>query len=791
MVDQYILDLERLNVSSEVEAGDALSLLAKTPHLGLEGIDALVAWCMLPAACSHVFNQETWADVIRTHSFQVDLSNKTTLDFAAEQVRAALHDLPLPAQLTRELASAIAELPLKEGEVYAVRPVFTDQTEYRHLKKLLPFTMFSTTPEVLKNHIKHQLISLIDRNTYGFGGHEGWQGICQSVAILIQKVPLSDEIISGTLVSKDSETSFADVVTVRANYGMPAQDSRAGIFDDEFCVHKRTCLEGRPATLKRSLGAKQRTAVLDKDGLDRDGQRGECSYRVEPTAADKRRRFCVDDGKLTPLVRASVELERLFGAPVKLGWYTDLATEQTYITTIEPMVQEVVNHGSAVEKYLLKESGTMICEGRAIGHKISSGRVRIIRNKHDLESISDQDIIVAEATEPKWEPYLRRAAGVITDRGGRTCHTAIAARELGIPAIVGCGDATERLGPGQPVTVSCAEGDAGRVYLGNLEFEHHESTAQSLPELPIDVLMTTGNPDRAFELRSLPNAGLGLARLEFIINRMIGIHPKAILDVDMAPEALKATIERRCEGYASPMEFYINRLVEGIATLAAAFYPKPVTVRLSDFKSNEYSHLIGGDLYETHEENPLLGLRGATRYVSEEFRGCFELECQALKRVREDMGFDNVQIMVPFVRTVAEASQVTDLLAENGLKRGERGLKVVMMCEIPSNIILADQFLAYFDGYSIGSNDLTQLTLGVDRDSHQLAHLFNERDESVQRLILQVVKECKRLGKAVTLCGQGPSDYPDVAKWLMEIGVEGLSLNPDSILDTWFSLAES
>jgi pyruvate,water dikinase len=445
---------------------------------------------------------------------------------------------------------------------------------------------------------------------------------------------------------------------------------------------------------------------------------------------------------------------------------------------------------NVMERYLLKETGTVLVEGRSIGHRIGKGKVRIIKNIDQMDQVQDGDVLVADMTDPDWEPVMKRASAIVTNRGGRTCHAAIIARELGVPAVVGCEDATERLRNGEEVTVSCAEGDTGYVYQGGLAFDIRTNSIDKMPELPFKIMMNVGNPDRAFDFQGLPNAGVGLARLEFIINRMIGVHPKALLNFDSLPEEVKPTVQRRIAGYAGPVEFYVEKLVEGIATLAAAFWPKTVIVRLSDFKSNEYANLIGGRLYEPDEENPMLGFRGASRYISKNFRDCFELECRAMKKVRNEMGFTNVEIMVPFVRTVGEAEQVVSLLAENGLKRGDNGLRLIMMCELPANAILAEQFLEHFDGFSVGSNDLTQLTLGLDRDSGIIAHLFDERNPAILALLENAINACKKAGKYIGICGQGPSDHPDFAKWLMQHGIDSVSLNPDSVLDTWFFLAE-
>jgi pyruvate,water dikinase len=474
-----------------------------------------------------------------------------------------------------------------------------------------------------------------------------------------------------------------------------------------------------------------------------------------------------------------------------IEWAKDGDDGLLYIVQARPETVKSRSSTAILERYLMKETGKVLVEGRSIGHKIGSGKVVVVDDIADMDQVQDGDVLVTDMTDPDWEPVMKRASAIVTDRGGRTCHAAIIARELGIPAVVGCGDASDVLRDGQEVTVSCAEGDTGFIYEGLLEFELKENSVDSMPDMDLKIMMNVGNPDRAFDFRALPSEGVGLARLEFIINRMIGVHPKALLNFDRLPADLKQTVEQRISGYASPVDFYIDKLVEGISTLAAAFYPKRVIVRLSDFKSNEYANLIGGTLYEPDEENPMLGFRGASRYISDTFRDCFYLECEALKRVRDVMGLTNVEVMVPFVRTVGEAKQVVDLLAEKGLKRGENDLKVIMMCELPANAILADQFLEHFDGFSIGSNDLTQLTLGIDRDSGIIAHLFDERNEAIKALLENAIQACKRANKYVGICGQGPSDHPDLARWLMEQDIDSISLNPDSVLDTWFYLADN
>ncbi|MEY8263966.1 MAG: phosphoenolpyruvate synthase, partial [Bermanella sp.] len=515
--------------------------------------------------------------------------------------------------------------------------------------------------------------------------------------------------------------------------------------------------------------------------------------KVETIRVDRHKRltFSINDDDIIELARQALIIENHHQKPMDIEWAKDGESGQIYIVQARPETVKSRAGNRSMERYLLKETGSLLCEGRSVGHKIGSGAVKVLDHKSQIADIKPGDVLVAEMTDPDWEPAMKKASAIITNRGGRTCHAAIIARELGIPAVVGCGDASDKLLCGQQVTVSCAEGDTGFIYDGALNFEHKTNTTGNMPQLPFELMMNVGNPDRAFDFQGLPNQGVGLARLEFIINRMIGVHPKALLNYDSLPPEIRMTVERRIAGYADPIEFYVEKLVEGISTLAAAFSPKKVIVRLSDFKSNEYANLIGGRLYEPEEENPMLGFRGAARYISKSFRDCFELECRAIKKVRNEMAFTNIELMVPFVRTVGEAKQVVELLAENGLVRGENGLRIIMMCELPANALLAEQFLQYFDGFSIGSNDLTQLTLGLDRDSGVIAHLFNESDDAIRQLMHMAISACKKHGKYIGICGQGPSDHPDFAKWLMEVGVDSVSLNPDSMFETWFYLAEN
>jgi pyruvate,water dikinase len=546
-------------------------------------------------------------------------------------------------------------------------------------------------------------------------------------------------------------------------------------------VHKPLLAANKFAVVRRSLGSKARRMVYGKDGAD---------THIEDLAPAERNRFSISDADVLELARAAVTIEQHYGRPMDIEWAKDGQDGLLYIVQARPETVKARASKDMLRQYHLKQHSLVLVSGRAIGQRIGSGQVKVILHAAEMSRVQAGDVLVTDMTDPDWEPVMKRAAAIVTNRGGRTCHAAIVARELGIPAVVGCGDATEKLNDSQAVTVSCAEGDEGFVYAGLLETEVRDIHLEAMPIPPVKIMMNVGNPERAFDFASLPNDGVGLARLEFIINRMIGIHPKAVLEYPALPNDLKRTVEEMCAGYAGPVSFYVDRLTEGVATIAAAFWPKPVIVRLSDFKSNEYANLAGGERYEPKEENPMLGFRGASRYIAPAFQDCFALECRAMKKVREDMGLVNVELMIPFVRTVEEGKGVIDLLAQHGLKRGEQGLRVIMMCEIPSNVILAEEFLKHYDGYSIGSNDLTQLTLGIDRDSGLVAAAFDERNAAVKALLAQAIQACRKAGKYIGICGQGPSDHPDLAEWLVGQGIESISLNPDTVVETWLRLAK-
>ncbi|HNO63151.1 MAG TPA: phosphoenolpyruvate synthase, partial [Thauera aminoaromatica] len=637
--------------------------------------------------------------------------------------------------------------------------------------------------ENILHAIKEVFASLYNDRAIAYRVHKNFAHADVALSAGVQRMVRSDSGASGVMFSIDTESGFDQVVFITASYGLGETVVQGAVNPDEFYVHKPTLALDKPAIIRRNLGSKLIKMVFTDKAVA-----GKSVRTVDVPEAD-RNRFSLTDEDVLELARYAVIIEKHYGRPMDIEWGKDGVDGKLYILQARPETVKSQDSGLVMEKYRLKQYGKALTHGRAIGQKIGAGTVRIVGDASEMNRVQAGDILVTDMTDPNWEPVMKRASAIVTNRGGRTCHAAIIARELGIPAIVGCGNATDVLHEGESVTVSCAEGDTGYVYRGKLEFEVITTDMGNLPEIPVKIMMNVGNPELAFEFAQIPNGGVGLARLEFVINNMIGIHPKAILDIGQVPASLRDEITRRSRGYATPKQFFIEKLVEGVATIAAAFYPKPVIVRMSDFKSNEYRKLLGGEIYEPEEENPMLGFRGASRYIAHSFRDCFEMEVAAMKKVRNELGLTNVQIMIPFVRNLEEAAGVVDLLAEHGLKRGANDLKLIMMCEIPSNAILAEQFLQYFDGYSIGSNDLTQLTLGLDRDSGLVAHSFDERDPAVKQLLSMSIQAANKLGKYVGICGQGPSDHPDLAEWLMDEGIQTISLNPDTVVDTWLKLA--
>jgi pyruvate,water dikinase len=705
---------------------------------------------------------------------------------AGATIRRWILEAPMTGALERAVTAAYARMEKDHGAnlSVAVRSSATAED--------LPTASFAGQQETFLNirgvdavltAVKQVFASLYNDRAISYRVHQQFDHSKIALSAGIQQMVRSDIGASGVMFTLDTESGFRDVVFITGAFGLGENVVQGAVNPDEFYVSKHALAGNKPAILRRSFGSRTIKMVYG-DGNDQ----GQTTKNVDVTP-EEATRFCLNDQQVEELARQALTIEKHYQRPMDIEWALDGESGELYVVQARPETVESQASSQVIERYKLKESGTKITQGRAIGQRIGAGEARVIRSVDEMSRVREGDVLVADMTDPDWEPVMQRAAAIVTNRGGRTCHAAIIARELGIPAVVGCGNATEAIADGDKVTISCAEGDTGFVYQGKLAFEIQRTETGKMPDLPTKIMMNVGNPERAFQFSSIPNFGVGLARLEFVINNTIGIHPRALLEFDRLSADLRESIERRIAGYAGPVEFYVEKLVEGISMLAAAFYPEPVIVRMSDFKSNEYANLIGGDRYEPHEENPMIGFRGASRYVSESFRPCFELECTALKKVRDEMGFTNVEVMIPFVRTVDEGRQVVELLSDNGLRRGENGLKVIMMCEVPSNALLAEQFLEHFDGFSIGSNDLTQLTLGLDRDSAIIASLFDERNDAVKKLLHMAIEACLKRNKYVGICGQAPSDYPELARWLLEQGISSISLNPDTVIETWLYLA--
>ncbi len=716
---------------------------------------------------------------------KLDVEDVVALAKAGATVRQWIVETPFPEPLQAALVAAYNKMAAQhQGELaVAVRSSATAED--------LPDASFAGQQETFLNvrgldsvlvAVKHVFASLYNDRAIAYRVHQNFAHADVALSAGIQRMVRSDIGAAGVMFTLDTESGFRDVVFITGAYGLGETVVQGAVNPDEFYVHKPTLARGNPAILSRTLGGKAIKMVYSADT-----EHGKSVQTIEVDEVD-RQRFCLTDDQIEELARHAITIEKHYGRPMDIEWALDGEDGQLYVVQARPETVKS-RSGQTIERYTLKQPGEVLTSGRAIGQKIGAGPARVINDVSEMSRVQPGDVLVTDMTDPDWEPVMKRAAAIVTNRGGRTCHAAIIARELGIPAVVGTGDASEVIKEGQEITVSCAEGDTGYIYGGKLAFEVQTANAESMPELPVKIMMNVGNPGRAFDFANLPNTGIGLARLEFIINTMIGVHPKALIEFEKQPPNVQEQIRQKTAGYTNPVEFYVDKIAEGVSTLAAAFAPNPVIVRMSDFKSNEYANLLAGDRYEPHEENPMIGFRGAARYLSETFRPCFELECRALKKVRNEMGLTNVEIMIPFVRTVEQARQVVELLAENGLKRGENGLRLIMMCELPSNALLADEFLEYFDGFSIGSNDLTQLTLGLDRDSGLIASLFDERNAAVKKMLSMAIEACRKQGKYVGICGQGPSDYPDLAKWLFEQQISSISLNPDTVVETWLHLA--
>ncbi|WP_155642359.1 phosphoenolpyruvate synthase [Pseudomonas alabamensis] len=785
---EYVVSLETLGVHDvEHVGGKNASLGEMISNLAGAGVSVPGGFATTAQAYRDFLEQSGLNDRIHAALDALDVDDIAALTQTGAQIRQWVMDAEFPPRLDAEIRSAFAEMAGgNDNMAVAVRSSATAED--------LPDASFAGQQETFLNirgvdnvirAAKEVFASLFNDRAIAYRVHQGFDHKLVALSAGVQRMVRSETGTAGVMFTLDTESGFRDVVFITGAYGLGETVVQGAVNPDEFYVHKATLQAGRPAILRRNLGSKAIKMIY--------GDEAKAGRSVKTVDVDRaeRARFCLSDAEVAELAKQAMIIEQHYQRPMDIEWAKDGDDGQLYIVQARPETVKSRSSANVMERYLLKEKGTVLVEGRAIGQRIGAGKVRVIKDVSEMDKVQPGDVLVSDMTDPDWEPVMKRASAIVTNRGGRTCHAAIIARELGIPAVVGCGNATQLLKDGQGVTVSCAEGDTGYIFEGELGFDIKQNSVDAMPELPFKIMMNVGNPDRAFDFAQLPNAGVGLARLEFIINRMIGVHPKALLNYAGLPPELKDSVDKRIAGYDDPVGFYVEKLVEGISTLAAAFYPKKVIVRLSDFKSNEYANLIGGKLYEPEEENPMLGFRGASRYISEAFRDCFELECRALKRVRNEMGLTNVEIMVPFVRTLGEASQVVDLLAENGLARGDNGLRVIMMCELPSNALLADEFLEYFDGFSIGSNDLTQLTLGLDRDSGIIAHLFDERNPAVKKLLANAIAACNKAGKYIGICGQGPSDHPDLAKWLMEQGIDSVSLNPDSVIETWLFLADT
>ena len=713
----------------------------------------------------------------------LDVDDIATLSSVGSQIRGWILATPLPQRLIDDVGTALTHMSNGEDIAVAVRSSATAED--------LPDASFAGQQETFLNVCgldnvlvaMHQVFaSLFNDRAIAYRVHQGFDHSQVALSAGIQTMVRSDMGSAGVMFTLDTESGFRDVVFVTASYGLGETVVQGAVNPDEFYVYKPALAAGNRPILRKNLGSKAIKMIYSDDPTP-----GKTVATVD-VDAEQSLAFCISDAEVIELAKMAVTIEKHYQRPMDIEWGKDGIDGKLYILQARPETVQS-RSGRTIERYSLKRHSKVLATGRSIGQKIGAGTVRIIRSVAEMNRVRAGDVLVSDMTDPDWEPVMKRASAIVTNRGGRTCHAAIIARELGIPAVVGCGDATETIKDGSEVTVSCAEGDEGFVYAGKLEFEQTQIELDALPDIPVKIMMNVGNPDRAFGFSRIPNYGVGLARVEFIINRMIGVHPKALLEYDQLDDETRAAVDDQMAGYDDPVSFFIDKLAEGIATIAAAFAPHPVIVRLSDFKSNEYANLIGGEIYEPKEENPMLGFRGAARYVSKSFRPCFDLECEALKRVRNEMGLKNVQIMIPFVRTVQQAKDVIAALAENGLKRGKDDLKIIMMSELPTNALLADQYLEHFDGMSIGSNDMTQLTLGLDRDSALIADTFDERDDAVKALLTMTISACKKQGKYIGICGQGPSDHPDFARWLLDQGIESMSLNPDTVVETWMFLA--
>lgn len=784
---RFVIPFSKLRMSDvEIVGGKNASLgelLSQLTEAGIRVPDGFAT----TAEAFRVFLKEGGLDKrIEERLKTLDVDDVKELAKAGAEIRQWIEEAPFPAQLEKEIREHYEWLKGDQEQIsVAVRSSATAED--------LPDASFAGQQETFLNvvgidqvfaRMKEVFASLYNDRAISYRVHKGFDHSVVALSAGVQRMVRSDKGCAGVMFTMDTESGFDQVVFITASYGLGETVVQGAVNPDEYFVHKPMLEQGNFPIIRKVLGSKKIEMVFDTDKAS--GR----SVKVVDVPEAERKKFALNDSEIIELAKYARIIEKHYGRPMDIEWGKDGIDGKLYILQARPeTVKSRQKSQDVQEKFVLLGKGEVLVTGRAIGQKIGSGKVKIVDGPEQMHLVQEGDILVTDMTDPNWEPVMKKASAIVTNRGGRTCHAAIIARELGIAAVVGCGNATEILKDDQEVTVSCAEGDTGYIYSGLVPYEIKEVKQGELPECPVKIMMNVGNPQLAFEFQSIPNKGVGLARLEFIINNNIGIHPKACLDYPNLPEDLKKAVEEASAGYASPREFFKEKLAEGVATIGAAFWPKKVIVRMSDFKSNEYRKLVGGKQYEPEEENPMLGFRGASRYVSDDFKECFAMECEALKKVRDEMGLTNVEIMIPFVRTLREAKEVNDRLEEHGLKRGKNGLRLNMMCEIPSNAVLADQFLEYFDGFSIGSNDLTQLTLGLDRDSGLIAHFFDERDPAVKKLLSMAIKACREKGAYVGICGQGPSDHPDLAQWLMEEGIESISLNPDTVVNTWRKLA--
>ena len=771
----------------ETVGGKNASLGEMISNLAASGVKVPNGFATTAAAYREFLSFEGLDGRINALLDALDIEDVVALAKTGKQIREAVVKAPFPTELEAEIRTGYELLLAESGGAeisVAVRSSATAED--------LPDASFAGQQETFLNvsgidnvlhAIKEVFASLFNDRAISYRVHHHFDHKAVALSAGVQRMVRSDQGSSGVMFTMDTESGFKDAVFITASYGLGEAVVQGAVNPDEFYAYKPNVRAGRPSVLKRGLGEKAKKMIYTADRkLGR-------TVEFVPVAAEERQRFCLTDSDIEALAKQALIIEDHYGRPMDIEWGKDGIDGQLYILQARPETVQSRASANTLRRYKLKGKSTVLTEGRAIGQKIGAGKVRILKDLSEMSRVQPGDVLVTDMTDPDWEPVMKRAAAIVTNRGGRTCHAAIIARELGIAAVVGCGDATSKLKDGDAVTVSCAEGDTGFIYAGHIDYVVDEIALDKMPEIPVKIMMNVGTPEQAFDFAALPHRGIGLARLEFIINRQIGIHPKALLELDQQSPDVKRQILPMIAAYASPSDYYVQRLAEGIATLAAAFAPEPVIVRCSDFKSNEYANLIGGKRYEPHEENPMIGFRGASRYISDDFRPCFDLECRALKYVRDEMGLTNIKVMIPFVRTLGEARRVNEILAENGLARGSNGLQLIMMCELPSNAVLAEEFLEHFDGFSIGSNDMTQLTLGLDRDSATIAHLFDERDGAVKKMLSMAIAACKKHGKYIGICGQGPSDHPDLAKWLLDQGIESMSLNPDTVVETWLFLA--